>query len=394
LIRQTAAIFVDAYRELNAKKMFWIVLVLSLVCVGALASIGLYEEKDASGAIHKGFTIFFWHIPAGFLDYVNLPVKTFYNLMFYTVGFSIWLTWAATILALVSTSGIIPDFITGGSVEMVLSKPIGRLRLFLTKYLAGLLFVLLQVSVFAVASWLVIGLRAGAWEPVLFLSVPIVVAMFSFLFAFEVLIGMITRSAIAALLITICLWLCIWALHTAESGVFLDLTVRKNQEVLLRENDLDRFKGQLEKRRGEVAAMEAGPLADAGGAEIKVMEGTLAGKESRLADARSDQKTLNMVHAILYATKTVLPKTSETMDILRQRLVTAAELSGLVENAPEPQRDRRWRMDDVRVSERSVDREIERIKRERTVFWSLGTSLLFEACVVGIAAWMFCRRDF
>ena len=394
MIRQTAAIFVDAYRELNARKMFWIVLGLSLVCVGALACIGLYEEKDSAGVTHKGISVLVWHIPVQPLDYINLPKKTFYNLMFYTIGFSIWLTWAATILALISTSWIIPDFLTGGAIEMVLSKPIGRLRLFLTKYAAGMMFVLLQVAVFSVTSWLVIGLRAGAWEPVLFLAIPTVVAMFSYLFAFQVLIGMLTRSVIASFMITICLWVCIWALHAAETGFLLEAVVRKNQEVTLRETDLERFKGQLEAKRAKTAEQEPGAVADALAAEVKVMEATQASKDARLADARADQGTLNRVHALLFATKTVLPKTSETMELLKQALVSAAEIRELVDTTPDPPRERRRLTDDVRVSERSVAKEVERIKRERSVGWVLGTSLLFEGLIVGIAAWLFCRRDF
>ena len=277
---------------------------------------------------------------------------------------------------------------------MVLSKPIGRLRLFLTKYAAGLLFVTLQVSVFALASWLVIGLRAGAWEPVLFLAIPIVVAMFSFLFAFEVLIGMLTRSAIAALLITLCLWLCIWALHVAETGIVLQFTVRKDQEVLLRETDIERFRTQVESKRSEADRMAQGPEQDAAKAAVAVMEGSLAGKESRLADAKADQSTLTKVHAILFAAKTVLPKTSETMELLQRNLLSATELNNLVANAPEPEHRRRGLMDDVHVSERSVEREMERIKRERSIFWVLGTSLLFEGLIVSAAAWIFCRRDY
>ena len=45
-----------------------------------------------------------------------------------------------------------------------------RLRLFLTKYLSGLLFVGLQVTVFSVLCFVVIGFKAGAWEPAIFRS--------------------------------------------------------------------------------------------------------------------------------------------------------------------------------------------------------------------------------
>src|SRR5205085_9269224 len=103
-------------------------------------------------------------------------------LMFSELGVGIWLTFAALILAIVSTASLFPDLITGGAIDLYLSKPISRLRLILTKYATGLLFVALQVLVFCAASFLVIGLRGGVWEPRLFLAVPIVLCFFSYLF--------------------------------------------------------------------------------------------------------------------------------------------------------------------------------------------------------------------
>lgn len=394
MIRQTWALFVDAYRELNAKKMFWIVMLLSLVCVGALACIGIYDDGK-----ERGITLLAWRFPIQVFDYFNLSKKTFYNLMFQTVGFKLWLTWAATILALVSTAGIIPDFITGGSIEMVLSKPISRIRLFLTKYLAGLLFVVLQVSVFALASFLVIGLRSGAWQPALFLSIPIVVVFFSYLYGFLVLVGMLTRSAIASLLITICLWLAIFALHVAESGPLLQAKVRQDQMVALRENDISTFTAKLDARRAEEGnAVSNGenpaPKPSKPVKTVAEMEAELAEKKERLATSLADQTTLNRVHALLFATKTVLPKTSETMDLLGRKLISAAELENFMDNAPEQRRRGRGAGDELRVSEISVTKEHQRILRERSVGWVLGTSLAFEAVMVAIAAWIFCRRDF
>jgi ABC-type transport system involved in multi-copper enzyme maturation permease subunit len=393
ILRQTAAIFLDAYRELNAKKMFWIVMVLTLVCVGALASVGLYEQPNGKGGVQKGISLLFWNLPPmPFLDVIDIPKSTFYYIIFFAVGVSLWLTWAATILALISTAGIIPDFITGGSVEMSLSKPIGRLRLFLTKYLAGLLFVVLQVGVFSAASWMVIGVRSGAWNGGIFLAVPVVTVLFSYLFAFQVLIGMVTRSAIASLLITVCLWLCIFALHMAET-IILESRVRSGQETALREVDVAKYREQVEAKRAEAAAAE-GEAKERLDQTVGAMETVLAGKETRLDTAREGARTMNNVHAIMFAAKTVLPKTSETTELLQRWLVSATEMDGIINAMPDPPPSRRRLMDDVRVSEKSVQREIQNIVAERSVMWVMGTSLLFEACIVGIAAWLFCRRDF
>src|SRR5687768_1574075 len=105
--------------------MFWIVLVLSGLVVVAFASVGIRNEKLA----------FLWMetpIPVPFAP------ADFYKFLFAAFGIKYWLGFAATILALISTTSIFPDFITGGSIDLYLSKPIGRLRLFLTKYVSGL----------------------------------------------------------------------------------------------------------------------------------------------------------------------------------------------------------------------------------------------------------------
>ena len=60
---------------------------------------------------------------------------------------------------MISTASLFPDFLAGGAVDLYLSKPISRLRLFLFKYSCGLLFVALQIGCFCLASFLVIGLR-------------------------------------------------------------------------------------------------------------------------------------------------------------------------------------------------------------------------------------------
>ena len=44
-MRATIAIFIDAYRELNSRKLFWVVLLIWLLGVGMFACLGF----DSSG---------------------------------------------------------------------------------------------------------------------------------------------------------------------------------------------------------------------------------------------------------------------------------------------------------------------------------------------------------
>ena len=191
------AILVDGYRELVAKKLFTLSMILSLLVVAVIGVGGLNEQ---------GVTIFGFTIEVPFVNSNMFTPADFYKLMFNSVGVKFWLGWLACLLALVSSAGMFPEMVSSGVVENMLSRPIPRWRLYIYKFTAGLLFTSLQMAVFCLASFLVIGLRGGAWEPGLFLAIPLVTLLYSYLFAMSALLGTVTRSAIAALLLTILFW--------------------------------------------------------------------------------------------------------------------------------------------------------------------------------------------
>jgi ABC-type transport system involved in multi-copper enzyme maturation permease subunit len=199
---QTTAIFVDAYRELNAKKLFWIVLAISAVVMIAFAG---FKAEDHSLS-YFGIALPDW----------GIPPRAFYKSLFTSFIIGLWLTWAATIKALISTASIFPEFISGGSIDLFLSKPISRLRLFITKYMSGLLFVILQVTLVCGLGFLILGFRGGGWYPQIFWGIPIVTCFFSYLFSVCVLFGIVTRSALTALPLTIIFWFACWGVSTAE----------------------------------------------------------------------------------------------------------------------------------------------------------------------------------
>src|SRR6185369_15448186 len=82
-VTQTLALFVDAYRELNAKKLFWIVLILSVVVVAGFATMGINE---------RGVTLFKLEFPGAWNT--NLITKgEFYKMLFVIFAIPIWLAW-------------------------------------------------------------------------------------------------------------------------------------------------------------------------------------------------------------------------------------------------------------------------------------------------------------
>lgn len=370
-MRQAAAILLDAYRELNARRMFWVAIAISLLIVMCFLGIGITE---------RGFQILWFEVPS-FLNTSVIPAATFYKFIFVMFGINVWLTWGATILALTSTSGMVPELVRSGSIEMVLSRPISRLRLFLLKYLAGLLFVALQVAVFATASFIVIGVRGQSWEWGLFLSIPIVLAFFSYLFSVCVLLGMLTRSSTASLLLTLIFWLIIGGVHIAESAV---LAVRINQETRIASVDTDVKTQTLNIEQEE---------ARGNGDKIDGLRRRLESTKNELRERQSDHALAVRWHEALYNTKTLLPKTNETAALLSRWLLTNNELESLL-NAKENGLASRGARGREGMAQVRAQAEAEARQRERPLWWVLGTSLGFEAVVLVLAAWLFCRRDF
>jgi hypothetical protein len=352
---QTCAMFLEAYRNLNSKRLFWITLILSGLVVALFACVGVNEH---------GMKFLFWQWDNNVLNSETVPPDQFYKGLFVNIGIAVWLAWIALILALTSTAGIFPDLMTAGSIDLFVSKPIGRFRLFCTEYLAGLLFAALQVTVFSVACFLVIGLRGGVWEPGLFLAVPLVVCVFSYLFSVCVFLGVATRSTVAALLLTLLFWFVIWGVGTAESTllVFKKMEQHGTSVTALQMEQNEKM------ARANAHGRRSGPS-------------PTIDKRPAEAKASDDASFLSVAHNIAYGIKTVLPKTAETVALLERSLMKAAKLPQ-PSGGPEERRMHAAQIDAIDAL------------RNRSIAWVVGTSLGFEAVVLCFAALIFCRRDY
>lgn len=394
---QTWALLLDAYRELHSKRLFWISMSLSLLVVASFGCVGITSS---------GVSILFWDIPIAFFNSRVMSAATFYKLLFANLGIKFWLSWIGMILAVISTSGMFPDFVANGSIDLMLSKPISRWRLFLTKYAVGLLFVTLQVTVFSVASMLVIGIRGGAWEPRLLLAVPLVSAMFSFLFCVCALFGVVTRSTLWSLLFTLLFWLGLFGLHATDQ-VFIQLrehSAARQEQLELRIAKAERGTATALDRQSPAPSDDDAKTTDAPGksppargsysqAQLDEANPVLAMLRTRLVTEQSDLVTWTRWTTILSATRLALPKTTETVNLLETVLIKPGD----IERFKAPDEDEGvglGREDDVKVSRLEMRKRIEKLARSQPLSWILGTSFGFEAIVLGIAAWFFQRRDF
>lgn len=369
---QTWAILKDAYRELNARKMFWISLAISLLVVCVFAGLGINE---------KGIVLIVWQLEAIPINTSIVSKSLFYKSLFSTVGLNFWLGWGSTILALVSTASIIPDFVSSGAIEGMLARPISRTRLFLTKYFASLLFVVLQATVFTVASIVVIGLRGGVWLWGLMLAVPIVTLFFSYLYCVSAMVGVWTRSTLASLLAALALWGAVLVVGITEGGL-LAFKIGAENPVPLRERDVEARELQL----SEAKKNSTDP------ADYARLEKRLADARTALAEQRASAETMNKWYGMAYTAKTLLPKTGETKDLLLRAVITDREMEQMVNMAEDS--DNRNRGGPFGPTDMKAMRQAEKVAKSRSLWWVIGSSLVFEALIVGWACRIFAKRDF
>ena len=109
----------------------------------------------------------------------------------------------ALLISVIITAFFIPNMLRKGSIDLLISKPIGRSQLLVYKYIGGLTFIFL-LSAFTIGGvWLVLGLRSGFWDPTFLVVIPVLTFTFAILYAVSTLVAVLTRSPIAAMLVSI-----------------------------------------------------------------------------------------------------------------------------------------------------------------------------------------------
>lgn len=212
---QTITLLLDSFRMLLARRLWWVSMILSALLALIYLSISL--EPNGVG-LFFGAKI----IENPILKQGTTEGEYFYITLFTAYLNRYWLGSGAILLALISTASIFPEFTRSGSIEISLSKPVSRVKLFAVKYFGSLFFVAIQTSIFAGIVFLAIGLRLDYWNYSVFWVVPIITFVFSLLHCVQVLVGILTRSSLAALLSAICFWAITWTLQITEQTLYLN----------------------------------------------------------------------------------------------------------------------------------------------------------------------------
>ncbi|MEK7952064.1 hypothetical protein [Luteolibacter soli] len=340
-MRAALAILWDSFQLLRARRLFWVALGISMFVALLYASIGFNETGMSVG--------FGWkQVDSEFMQKGKPEAAAFYTMLFTDIIARFWLAWFAIALALLSTANIFPEFLAEGSIGISVSKPVGRIRLFLLKYLGGLLFVALQVALFTLIVFLSIGLRLGEWNFTLFWAVPVVTFVFSLIYVVAVWVGIWTKSTLAALLSAGLVWGVSLLAQWTESFFY-------KTAYLLPESGM-----KVDFKTGEMTT---------GNADVE--------KNNVMLTAHETAKTVTAP----------LPKTRDCTLYLK-RLIRFPERDSLLSGVTF----------DMLLSGQMPDPKMtgamRRMEDRHSAWYVFGTSAAFEIVVLGLAGWIFVRRDY
>lgn len=120
----------------------------------------------------------------------------------FETGFSVFLYFICTFLAIFATAHLVPRMQEKGTVDLYLSRPVGRVRLLFSRYLAGLILAFSNVIYLVGSIWLIVWWKTGVANPRFLLGGTIIFLVIAVLLAFAFLIGVITSSTAVSIMTT------------------------------------------------------------------------------------------------------------------------------------------------------------------------------------------------
>jgi hypothetical protein len=110
------------------------------------------------------------------------------------------------LFAVAITSPIIPRMYDQGALHLLLSKPVSRSLVFVTKFFGGCAFILFYISLLLTGLFLILGVRFEIWNTGLLWCIPVFVFSFSIFYSVSALAGAIWKNAIVSLAMTAVFW--------------------------------------------------------------------------------------------------------------------------------------------------------------------------------------------
>jgi len=120
----------------------------------------------------------------------------------FETGFSVFLYFLCTFLAIFATAHLVPRMQEKGTIDLYLSRPVSRVKLLLSRYIAGLILAGSNVIYLMGSIWLIVAWKTHVLNPKFLFAGSIIFLVIAVLLAFAFLIGVVTSSTAVSIMTT------------------------------------------------------------------------------------------------------------------------------------------------------------------------------------------------
>ncbi|MEL7335185.1 MAG: ABC transporter permease, partial [Planctomycetota bacterium] len=142
----------------------------------------------------------------------------------------------AIFVGILVTAGIIPEMMRDGALHLLLSKPVSRVGLLMTKFVGGCAFVFLCFSQLVIGLYLILGIRLGMWNHRLLWCIPAFLFLFAIYYSVSVLVGLKFRQPIVCIGVTLVFWVLCSCIGWVDS-IFENIIVESSRVHAIAKTD-------------------------------------------------------------------------------------------------------------------------------------------------------------
>jgi len=115
-------------------------------------------------------------------------------------------TFWVLIFGIFATAGLIPSMLEKGTIDLYLSKPLSRSQILIARSAGACVGIGMNLLYFAVAIWLIVGIKTGVWHHQFLLASLMTLPIFFFYYSIVTLTGLITRSTGFSIMFALIFW--------------------------------------------------------------------------------------------------------------------------------------------------------------------------------------------
>ncbi|MFO7810892.1 MAG: ABC transporter permease subunit [Candidatus Delongbacteria bacterium] len=117
-------------------------------------------------------------------------------------GIAVAVFFVSLFISLFSVSSVFPDMLKKGNIDLIISKPVSRSKIFFQRFSGALTAVSLNVFYLILASWTILSLKFGIWDVYLPLSGFIIMIFFFNIYSLMTMISMFIKNNVISLMLT------------------------------------------------------------------------------------------------------------------------------------------------------------------------------------------------